>query len=51
MVWAMHFYLKLLTLKKEFLNYNAKALSVTMIAKNEKIAPKISYSFIHFSEM
>ena len=51
MVWAMHFYLKLLTLKKEFLNYNAKAVSVTMIAKNEKIAPKISCSFIHFSEM
>ena len=46
MVWAMHFYLKPLPLKKDFLNYNAKAVSVTMIAKNEKMTP-----FTHFSEI
>ena len=51
MVWAMHFYLEQLPLKKDFLNYNAKIVSVTMIAKNEKMTPKISRPFTHFSEI
>ena len=47
----MLFYLKPLPLTKDFLKENAKTVSVTMIAKNEKMTPKISCPFTHFSEI
>ena len=39
----MLYYLKPLPFKKDFLN--SKAVSVTMIAQNEKMTPIISYPF------
>ena len=45
MVRAMHFYLKPLPLKKDFLNQNAKAVSVTMIAKNGPKNQLLLYPF------
>ena len=51
MVWAILFYLKPLPLKKDFLNYDAEAVSVTVIAKNEKMTPKSSCPFTQFLEI
>ena len=51
LVWCEQYVLKPLLLKKYFLNYNAKAVSVTMIAKNEKMNPEISCPFTHFPEI
>ena len=45
------FYLKPLPLKRVFLNLTAKAVSVTMIVKNEKMTPKITCPFTHFLEI
>ena len=45
------FYLKPIPLKKVFLNQTAKAVSVTMVAKNEKMTPRISCPFTHFLEI
>ena len=39
------------TFKEIFLKLECKSSSVTMIAKNEKMTPKISCPFTHFLEI